>query len=79
MGDHIFPWVVTYERCNETWEERQAQPRYIGPFDILDRVCAVAYHLALPYELSMIHTVFHASMLRKYLPDLLHVFTSHNI
>ena len=50
-------------------------PSYIGPFEILDRVGTVAYHLALPPGLSMIHPVFHVSMLRKYLPDLSHVLT----
>ncbi|XP_020972163.1 uncharacterized protein LOC110269084 [Arachis ipaensis] len=48
-------------------------PRYIGPFEILDRIGAVTYRLALPPELSMIHPVFHVSMLRKYLPDPSHV------
>ncbi|XP_057733844.1 uncharacterized protein LOC130949023 [Arachis stenosperma] len=48
-------------------------PRYIGPFEILDRICAVTYRLALPSELSMIHPVFHVSMLHKYLSDPSHV------
>ncbi|XP_072066928.1 uncharacterized protein [Arachis hypogaea] len=47
--------------------------RYIGPFEILDRIGAVTYRLALPSELSMIHPVFHVLMLRKYLPDPSHV------
>ncbi|XP_017979886.1 PREDICTED: uncharacterized protein LOC108662810 [Theobroma cacao] len=48
-------------------------PRYIGTFKILEKVGAVAYHLALPPDLSNIHTVFHVSMLRKYNPDPSHV------
>ncbi|XP_020982544.1 uncharacterized protein LOC110273726 [Arachis duranensis] len=48
-------------------------PRYIGSFEILDRIDAVAYRLALPPELSMIHPVFHVSMLRKYLSYPSHV------
>ncbi|XP_025665170.1 uncharacterized protein [Arachis hypogaea] len=48
-------------------------PCYIGPFEILDRIGAVAYCLALPLELSMIHPVFHISILCKYLPDPSHV------
>ena len=54
-------------------------PNYISSFEILDKVGAMAYHLALPPGLSMIHLVFHVSMLRKYLPDPSHVFTSHAI
>ena len=43
--------------------------RFIGPFEILERVGAVAYRLALPPSFSSIHDVFHISMLRKYVSD----------
>ena len=48
-------------------------PRYIGPFEILERVGIVAYWLALPPSLSGVHEVFHVSMLRKYILDPAHV------
>ncbi|GAV75852.1 Chromo domain-containing protein [Cephalotus follicularis] len=48
-------------------------PRFIGPFEILERVGDVAYRLALPPSLSDVHNVFHVSMLRKYHPDPYHV------
>ena len=48
-------------------------PRFIGPFEILDRVGQVAYRLALPPDLSSVHPVFHVSMLRKYVHDPSHV------
>ena len=48
-------------------------PRFIGPFEVLERVGAVAYQLALPLSLSSVHEVFHVSMLRKYTPDPAHV------
>ena len=48
-------------------------PRYIGPFEVLERVGTVAYRLALPPSLSGVHEVFHVSMLRKYTPDPTHV------
>ena len=48
-------------------------PRYIEPFEILERVGAVAYRLALPSILSGAHEVFHISMLRKYTLDPAHV------
>ena len=44
-------------------------PRFIGPFEILERIGEVAYRLALPPQLSGVHDVFHVSMLRKYEPD----------
>ena len=48
-------------------------PRNIKPFEVLERVGAVAYRLALSLGLSSIHAVFHVSMVRKYTPDPTHV------
>ena len=39
----------------------------------MSKVGPVAYKLKLPPELSRIHDTFHASMLRKYIPDPSHV------
>ena len=44
-------------------------PRYVGPFEILDKVGEVAYRLALPPVLSGIHNVFHISILRRYISN----------
>ncbi|XP_062012364.1 uncharacterized protein LOC133728928 [Rosa rugosa] len=40
-------------------------PRFVGPFEILERVGDLAYRLALPPSMSGVHNVFHVSMLRK--------------
>ena len=57
-----------------TFDKRgKLSPRFIGPFEILERVGTVAYRLALPPSLSSVHEVFHVSMLRKYTPDPTHV------
>ncbi|GJR89736.1 putative reverse transcriptase domain, aspartic peptidase domain protein [Tanacetum coccineum] len=44
-------------------------PRFIGPFEILDRIGEVSYRLALPPQLSHVHNVFHVSLLRGYRPS----------
>ena len=44
-------------------------PRYVGPYEILQRVGKVAYVLRLPSELDLVHQVFHVSMLKKCIGD----------
>ena len=48
-------------------------PRFIGPYEILERVGHVAYRLTLPLELTKLHDVFHVSMLRRYRSDESHI------
>jgi hypothetical protein len=41
-------------------------PRFIGPYEILERVGKVAYWLAFPKSLEKAHDVFHVSRLKRY-------------
>ncbi|KAI6680288.1 hypothetical protein NL676_034169 [Syzygium grande] len=54
-------------------------PRYVGPFEVLERIDTLAYRLALPPNLFHVHNVFHVSMLRKYEPDSTHVLNYEEI
>lgn len=47
--------------------------KYVGPYEILERIGEVAYRLAMPPELSRVHDVFHVSRLRRYRSDPSHV------
>nr|GFC75641.1 hypothetical protein [Tanacetum cinerariifolium] len=44
-------------------------PRYIGPFEIIERIGLVANKLELPEKLHGIHSTFHVSNLKKCLAD----------
>ncbi|WMV24492.1 hypothetical protein MTR67_017877 [Solanum verrucosum] len=54
---------------------RLKYPRFIGLFDILSCVGEVAYKLALPPSLSVVHLVFHVSMLPKYVLNESHLLS----
>ena len=54
-------------------------PRFIGPYEVIEKVGPVAYRLALRLELEKIHNVFHVSMLRRYKSDPSHVVSSEMI
>ena len=73
MGDHVFLKVMPKRGVMKFEKRGKLAPRYIGSFEILERVVIVAYRLALPPSLSGVHEVFHVSMLRKYTPDPAHV------
>ena len=53
-------------------KQEKLSPRFIGSFEILERMYTVAYRLALPPSMLGVHEVFHVSILRKYTPDPAH-------
>ena len=74
-GDHVFLKVSPSKGINRFGKKGKLKPRYVGPFEVLQRVGTVAYRVALPPELSHVHDVFHVSMLRKYVHDPTHVIS----
>ncbi|GKE88552.1 putative reverse transcriptase domain-containing protein, partial [Tanacetum coccineum] len=48
---------------------RETDPRYVGPFKVMEKVGSVAYKLELPEELSRVHNIFHVSNLKKCYAD----------
>ena len=65
----------TNERIMRFGKMGKLSPRFVGPFEVLERMDEFAYIIALPPALSGIHNVFHESMLRKYIPDPSHVLS----
>ncbi|KAL5550449.1 hypothetical protein UlMin_000625 [Ulmus minor] len=79
VGDLVFLKVAPMKGFMRFGKKGKLSPRYIGPFEILERIGKVAYKLALPSELSTVHNVFHVSMLQKYISDPSHVLESEPI
>ena len=79
IGEKVFlkvsPWknVMRFEKIGKL------SPRFIRPYEVIEKVGPVAYRLALPPKLEKIHSVFHVSMLRRYRSDPSHVVSSETI
>ncbi|GJR41222.1 putative reverse transcriptase domain-containing protein [Tanacetum coccineum] len=69
FGDHVMLKVSPRKGVIRFRKRGKLNPRYIGPFKILERICLVAYKLELPEELSNVHSTFHVSNLKKCLSD----------
>ena len=73
VGDHVFLRVMHKRGVVRFSKHGKLSPKFIGPFEVLERVGTIAYRLALPPSMSGVHEVFHVSMLRRYAPDPAHV------
>ena len=73
VGDHVLLKVMPKRGVVRSGKRGKLSPRFIGPFEILERIGVVAYRLALSSNMSGVHEVFHVSMLQKYTPDPSHV------
>ena len=60
-------------------KKEKLTPKYIGPFEVLNRIGNVSYRLALPPNLNHVHSIFHISMLKKYIPDPSHVLPTQEV
>ncbi|XP_028107167.1 uncharacterized protein LOC114306185 [Camellia sinensis] len=73
VRDHVFLKISPKRDLMRFGKRGKLSPRFIGPFEILERIREVAYWLALPPPLSGVHDVFHIFMLQKYKPNPSHV------
>nr|CAN81227.1 hypothetical protein VITISV_038888 [Vitis vinifera] len=73
VGDHVFLKVSPMKSIMRFEIKKKLNPRFVGPFEVLERVDTLAYKVALPPSLFKIHNIFHVSTLRKYMYDPSHV------
>jgi len=65
VGDHVFFRVNSITGVGRALKCRKLTPRFVGPYEIVEKVGVVEYQIALPPSLSILHDVFHVSQLRK--------------
>ncbi|GJS86373.1 putative reverse transcriptase domain-containing protein, partial [Tanacetum coccineum] len=65
VGDRVMLKVSPWKGVVRFGKRGKLNPRYVGPFEVLEKVGSVAYKLELPQELSRVHNTFHVSNLKK--------------
>nr|GEX19768.1 putative reverse transcriptase domain, ribonuclease H-like domain, aspartic peptidase domain protein [Tanacetum cinerariifolium] len=65
VGDKVMLKVSPWKGVVRFGKRGKLNPRYVGPFKVLERIGKVAYKLELPEELSRVHNTFHMSNLKK--------------
>nr|GEU32294.1 putative reverse transcriptase domain-containing protein [Tanacetum cinerariifolium] len=74
VGDKVLLKVLLREGMVHFGKRSKLSPRYVGPYEVVERVGPVAYWSRLPQELIGVHDTFHVSHLKKCLADVnLHV------
>ncbi|GJV99809.1 hypothetical protein Tco_1555061 [Tanacetum coccineum] len=65
VGDKVMLKVSPWKGVVHFGKRGRLNPRYVGPFKVLEKVGEVAYKLKLPEELSKVHNTFHVPNLKK--------------
>ena len=66
VGEKVFLKVLPWKKVMRFRKKGKLSPRFIGPYELIEKVGPMAYHLSLPPELEKIPNVFHVSMLWRY-------------
>nr|GEX58504.1 retrotransposon protein, putative, Ty3-gypsy subclass [Tanacetum cinerariifolium] len=70
VGDKVLLKVSPRKGVVLFGKKSKLPPRYVRPFEIVERIGPVAYRLCLPQELVGVHDTFHVSNLKKCLADI---------
>ncbi|GJY17689.1 hypothetical protein Tco_0389180 [Tanacetum coccineum] len=69
VGDRVMLKVSPWKGVVRFGKRGKLNPRYVGPFKVLEKIGTVAYKLELPQEFSRVHNIFHVSNLKKCYSD----------
>ncbi|GJW22855.1 putative reverse transcriptase domain-containing protein [Tanacetum coccineum] len=69
VGDYVLLKVSPWKGVVRFGKKGKLAPRFVRPFEIIEKVGLIAYRLGLPEEMNGVHDTFHVSNLKKCLAD----------
>ena len=73
VKDHLFFRVTLITGIGRALKSQKITPRFVGPYQIAERIGELSYQITLSPSLVNLHDVFHVSQLRRYILDPLYV------
>ncbi|GJU56572.1 putative reverse transcriptase domain-containing protein [Tanacetum coccineum] len=65
VGDYVLLKVSPWKGVVRFGKKRKLTPRFVGPFEIIEKVGLVAYRLVFPEELDDVHDTFHLNFVEE--------------
>ena len=69
VGDQVYLKISLMKGLMKFGKKGKLSPRYVEPYETLQRVGEVVYELVFPTDVDSVYPVFHLSMLKKRLGD----------
>ncbi|GJX85781.1 putative reverse transcriptase domain-containing protein [Tanacetum coccineum] len=69
VGEYVLLKVSPWKSVVHFRKKGKLAPRFVGPFEIIEKVGPVAYRLDLPEDMNGVHDTFHMPNLKKCLDD----------
>jgi hypothetical protein len=69
VGDMLYLSTLNLGKTHIKQTAKKLQPRFIGPYKVVQKLSEYTYKLQLPKSMSRLHPVFHVSLLWKEIPE----------
>ncbi|XP_021762509.1 uncharacterized protein LOC110727250 [Chenopodium quinoa] len=79
VGGKEFLKISPIKGVTRVGKKGKLSPKYIGPYEIIQKVGKLVYNLDLHNDLEWVHNVIHVSQIQKYVPDVTHVLQPETI
>lgn len=65
IGDQVYVKILPMKGVVRFEKMEKLSPRYVGPYEVVEKIGVVAYRLNLPVDMQGVDNIFHVSSLKK--------------